>query len=345
MTLGTFPKDYFILDSQKLLDQYATLTKDIKEAYALGDSIGLAQEKEFDHIFILGMGGSAISGDFLKMYLNEIGCSLPVSVIRDYTIPSTMTKNSLVFAVSYSGNTEETLTAYKRASRITKHTIALASGGKLEEITATTRQPFLAVPKGYQPRTAALSYLFFPMIKILERLHIIDDQKHNIYSLVNNIVKPDFKKIAINISEKLVGKIPLVYASQKYFPLAYRCKTQINENAKVHAFANMYSEMNHNELCAFSQSQENFHVLVFVFDDDQRRIKKRMDIVKDLTQKAGGSTTEIKLSGQDVLTKMFSGILIGDLTAYYLALRLERDPSPVKTIEKLKKDLGSYISN
>jgi glucose/mannose-6-phosphate isomerase len=339
-----FPKNYAHVDSQHLIEQYAQLTADIKDSYALGDTIGLKPLKEpIDHIFIIGMGGSAISGDLLRLYLESMKYKIPITTVRDYSIPPYMTKNSLVFAISYSGNTEEVLSAYRQAMRITDNIIAISSGGKLEEITSMNRKPFLPIPKGYQPRTAAITYLFFPLIKILERFGEIPKQDSTILKLATDLSKPDFKKIAISISAKLYKKIPLVYASAKYYPLAYRLKTQLNENAKTHAFSGSYSEINHNEIVALEQSQELYHVITYVFDDDHRRIKKRMSLIKELNQKANGGTTEIKLSGPNQLTKMFSGIVIGDLTSYYLALRYGRDPSPVKLIEDLKKKLGSYI--
>ncbi len=346
MTDKGFPQNFMHYDSEKLLEQYNELTANVKSAYKLGDTVGLPTLKEdIDHIFILGMGGSAISGDLLKMFLESQDFPIPITVIRDYDIPPYMTKDSLVFAISYSGNTEETLNAYRRSLRKTENIIAIGTGGKLEETANLNRRSFLPVPKGYQPRTAAISFLFFPLIKILERLDQIKKQEHIIASFVGDIVKPDFKRLAISISAKLFEKTPIIYASGKYYPLAYRLKTQINENVKTHAFANKYSEINHNEILALERSQEQYHVIAFQFDDDHRRIKKRMEFVKEINQKAGGSTTEIKLSGPNMLTKMFSGLLIGDLTAYYLALRYGRDPSPVPTIEKLKEKMGPYISN
>ncbi|MEA3399189.1 MAG: bifunctional phosphoglucose/phosphomannose isomerase [Patescibacteria group bacterium] len=346
MTDNNFPKNFMHYDSQKLLEEYNELTANIKSAYKLGDTVGLPSLKEdIDHVFVIGMGGSAISGDLLKLFLESEGYSKPVSVIRDYKVPLYMTKNSLVFVISYSGNTEETLNAYRRTLRKTDNVIAIGTGGKLEETANLNRRSFLPVPKGHQPRTAALSFLFFPLIKILERLDEIEKQEHKIAKFVNDIVKPDFKRLAISISAKLFEKTPIIYASSKYYPLAYRLKTQINENAKTHAFANQYSEINHNEILALERSQEEYHVITFQFDDDHRRIIKRMGFIKEMNQKAEGSTTEIKLSGPNILTKMFSGLIIGDLSSYYLALRYGRDPSPVPTITKLKEKMGSYISN
>ncbi|MBN1175773.1 bifunctional phosphoglucose/phosphomannose isomerase [Candidatus Woesearchaeota archaeon] len=342
--LNQFPEDYFQYDKANLLEQYSKVGADIKSAYLLGDDVELFDIQTVDKIFFLGMGGSAISSEFARMLLNHLGSKIPVFSVKDYNIPSTMTENSLVFAVSYSGNTEETLSAFKEAQRITRKCVGLASGGRLEELFTFNRLPFIKVPKGYQPRTAAISYLFFPILRILERLGIIPTQQASVQELVKGIVKPDFKTYSINISEKLFGTIPIIYASDKYYPVAYRFKSEINENAKIHAFSHSYSEFNHNEILGYTRLEsEKYHIVTFHFDDDHRRIHKRMELVKDLTNKAGVETTEIKLTGTDFLTKVFTAILIGDLSAYYLALRYKTDPSPVEIIENLKKNLGTPV--
>lgn len=339
-----FPEDYFQYDKANLLEQYSKIGADIKSSYLLGDEVELFNLQTVDGIYFLGMGGSAISSEFIRMILNNIGVKIPVFSVKDYTIPSTLTEKSLVIAISYSGNTEETLMAFKEAQRITKNCIGLSSGGRLEELFSFNRLPYIKVPKGYQPRTAAISYLFFPILRILERLRIIPTQQASVQELVKGIVKPDFKNYSINISEKIHNTIPIIYASEKYFPIAYRFKSEINENAKVHAFCHSYSEFNHNEILGYENLQsEKYHIITFHFDDDHRRIHKRMELVKELTNKAGVETTEIKLSGTDFLTKIFTALLIGDLSAYYLALRYEVDPSPVKTIEELKKNLGNPV--
>ena len=339
-----FPEDYMHLDSQDLLKQYSMLAQDIKAAYELGGTIDLPQKREeFDRIFFLGMGGSSISGAIIKMHLEQMGITIPIFIVEDYTMPPTLTSSSLVFAISYSGNTEETVSAYRQAIRITNTVIAIEDGGKLEEVCNVNRRAYLDVPKNYQPRTAALSYLLFPILHMLERYGIIPPQSGDVEHLIKSIQKPDFKSIAVNLSEKLKYCVPIVYASDKYYPVAYRFKCEINEHAKVHAFSNKYSEFNHNEICGYNNLQATYHIVTFRFDDDHRRVLKRMDIVKDLTKKAGVSTTEIKLSGDHFLTRVFSAILIGDYTAFYLALRYNTDPSPVTIIEDLKDKMGPMI--
>lgn len=340
----TFPDDYVHFDENHLISDYGHLSQDIKKSYELGGQGELPQAKNpIDHIFFLGMGGSSISGAFVKAYLEELGIPIPVTIVRGYDIPPTMTADSLVFAVSYSGNTEETVSAYRQASRVTQLIVAIEDGGKLEEITKLNRKFFLEVPKGFQPRTAALSYLFIPILRILERFELLPPQKEHIKLLLDNLSKHDFKKVAIGLSEKLFNKIPLIYASQKYFPVAYRFKTQVNEHAKVHAFAGEYSEIDHNEIVGYTNLLAEYHIVTFHFDDDHRRIQKRMEITKDITNKAGVATTEVKISGDHFLTKIYSAILIGDLSAYYLALRYKTDPSPVVLIDQLKEKMGPFI--
>lgn len=339
-----FPHDYEQFDKSDLKKQYTSLFEDIKHAYQLGDGLTLPQQQTtFDHIIILGMGGSSISGAFLETYFQATGNKTPIHTVQSYDIPSYATENTLFIGISYSGNTEETVSAYRQALKVSKHCYAITTGGKLEEVCQIGRHPYLKIPKGYQPRTAALSYLFFPVVRILERLNSIAPQAETISRMLKSIQKTDFASIGMQLSEKIMYSIPLMYASEKYWPVAYRMKTQINEHAKLHAFWHRYSELNHNELCGYTNVLATYHVVAFRFDDDHRRVQKRMDITKDLCKKAGVSTTEIKLSGESYLTKLFSAVLIGDYTAYYLALRYKTDPSPVNLIEDFKKDLGPFI--
>ncbi len=342
--LVQFPEDYMHFDKEQLLSDYDHLNDDIKKSFEMGELGDIPQTKQpIDHIFFLGMGGSSISGQFIKMYMEHLGIPIPITIVRDYDIPATMTTESLVFAISYSGNTEETVNAYRQANRITKRIIAIEDGGKLEEITKLNRNFFLKIPKGFQPRTAAISYLFFPILKILERYEIMPPQRDDINQLIENLSKHDFKKSAIAISEKLMHTVPIIYAAEKYFPIAYRFKTQINEHAKTHAFANAYSEFNHNEIVGYTNLNAEYHIITFKFDDNHRRIQKRMDLCKDITNKAGVPTTEIKISGSHFLTKLYSAIIIGDLTAFYLALRNKINPSPVVFIDQLKEKMGPFI--
>ena len=339
-----FPNDYYQYDKAGYLSQYDKVPGDIRASYDLTKDIDLPElGKEVDHVFFLGLGGSAISGDIIRVYFNYLKVNVPITVVRDYDIPHTMTDKSLVFAISYSGNTEETISMYRQALRVTKKVVAVSSGGKLEEIAKVNRNHHVLIPKGYQPRTAAITFLFFPFVRMLKRYNVLPHQEADVERIIRGVAKPDFKSIAIDISEKLFNKIPIIYASGKFYPLAYRFKTQINENAKVHAFSHSYSEFNHNEILGYENLLARHHVVTFRFEEDHRRIKKRMDIIKGLLQEKDIQTTEIKLTGDHFFTKIYSTIMLGDLIAYYLALRYKVDPSPVDTIESMKEQLGPFI--
>ncbi|MGM5480624.1 MAG: bifunctional phosphoglucose/phosphomannose isomerase [Nanobdellota archaeon] len=341
---SSFPQDLLEYDSDNLLSKYSSLHHDIKEAYNIIEQFSLPTDSsQIDSIVVLGMGGSALSGELLRLYLDHLGVSLPVTISRSYDIPSSVSQNSLVFAISYSGNTEETISAYRQALRKSSRCIALSSGGKLEEITSVNRNAHIKIPKGFQPRTASLTYLFFPLLRVLEEYGIIPSQEHQLDQLLNGLSKPDFNALAISISEKLIGKTPFIYTSGYYSPVGYRLKTQFNESAKIHAFSNHFSELNHNEMMGFTKDSLPAHIILFNLDDDNRRIKKRMALTRELLAKEGAETTELKMSGDHFLTKVFSSLIVGDLTAIYLALRYETDPSPVPLIESFKERLGPYI--
>lgn len=339
-----FPEKLKEFDTKGLIDQYNKLYDDIEHAYQAGDGISLPKKiPSFDHIFVLGMGGSSISGAFLQSYLKHLKVTTPLSIVQSYELPPYVTEKSLVIAISYSGNTEETVSTFRQALKISPYCYAFTTGGKLEEVCNIGRHSFVKVPSGYQPRTAALSHLFFSVIRVFERLQILPAQKQIISKMLASLKKTDFSKVGMQLSEKIFHTIPIIYASDKYWPVAYRAKTQINEHAKVHAFWHKYPELNHNELNGYENVLATYHVVAFQFDDDHRRVIKRMSITKEIAKRAGVSTTEIKLSGESFLTKLLSAVLIGDYMAYYTALRYETDPTPVNIIENFKKDLGPFI--
>ncbi len=337
-----FPRDYYEFDVAHLKRQYDTLYNDMVQAYELANDVPV-KEADFDAIFVLGLGGSSISGAFLQTYFRHLNNNIPVHLVQDYDLPPYVTGRSLVIAISYSGNTEETVNAYRQAVKITQHTYAFSTGGKIEEVANIGRYAFIKVPKGYQPRTAAISYLFFPVLRLLERLNILPSHREQLQRTIQSLKKTSFEDIGIQLSEKLMYTTPLFYASDKYWPVAYRAKTQINEHAKIHSFWHKFPELNHNELCGYTKTEGNYHIVTFRFDDDHRRVQKRMDITKEVAKKVGVNTTEVKLTGDSYLTKLLSAVLIGDFSAYYLALRYQQDPSPVVVIEDFKKELGPFI--
>jgi len=334
-----FPEDYIArFDTQEFRKLILDIKEKIKTGYHLSDKVTF--DKEIDKVIVCGMGGSAIAGLLLKDYLHELDLSLHVN--QDYHLPSFANKKTLVIASSYSGNTEEVLSAYKHAQRKSCPTVCLTSGGTLQKLAKNYRTPVVSLPKGIPPRET-MTQEFFALLKILEHTGIVESRENEVKKVIKEIKPGAVEKSAVGLSEKLVGKIPIIYASNKFGSVAYRWKTQMNENAKVHAFCNEFSELNHNEILGFENKFADFHVIILKFETDFYRNKKRMSITKKLIEERGTHVTEIEIKGKDILTAMFNSILLGDLTSYYLTLRYALNPFPVKIIEELKKDLGTFI--
>lgn len=308
----------------------------IMDAYELPGNLKV-DHKEIDKIITCGMGGSGIPGDILKVYMNQVSRT-PVFVNKTYKLPNYADKKTLVICISYSGNTEETVEAFRDAMRKSCEIVVISSGGKLKDLANKHKKLFVQVPQNHQPR-AMVPYLFFSMLRVIVNYNIAKDVKKEVESLSSFLKNKLFQEKGQHFAENLVGKVPLIYASDDFYPVAMRFKTQINENAKVHAFFNTFSEMNHNEIVGYTDTYTDYHAVIFESEADHPRIKKRYTICKNLIKKKGVPVTQMKFTGKSFLKQMFTAIYIGDWTSYYLALYNKVDPSPVDIIENLKKQL------
>ncbi|MAG38548.1 bifunctional phosphoglucose/phosphomannose isomerase [Candidatus Woesearchaeota archaeon] len=333
-----FPEGFYKYDKEDMNSLIKGFSNQIIQAYKLGTNINF--EGDIKKVIITGMGGSAIAGDLLKTYLQD--SKTPIIINREYDLPKDADKKTLVIVSSYSGNTEETISAYKDALRKFCKIVSVTSGGKIYRMSVTNRTNIVKIPRGIQPRVA-LAYSFFPMLKIMENLRITNNKKKEVEHLSKSLDKKIFQETGIKLSEKLIEKVPLIYSSKTFASVAYRWKTQFNENSKIMAFNNQLSELNHNELAGITNLQANFHCIILKSDLDTHRIVKRMQITKKHLRKRNIDVTEISIKGDTLLTKLFSTIHIGDWTTYFLALRYMTNPTPVNEIETFKKELGSFI--
>jgi glucose/mannose-6-phosphate isomerase len=318
------------LDSQNILQVIRDFPKQCREALNLPQGISVSED--VSNIIVTGMGGSAMGGDLLKIYMKNT--NIPVYVNRDYKVPNFVNENSLVFAVSYSGNTEETLSAFNDAKEKNAKIIGITSGGKL----ADECEKVVKIPSGLQPR-AALGYLFFPMLGILHNTNLVRVKNDELNEMIGILKQTDkFNDIGEELSKKLKDKIPIIYASEALGSIAMRWKTQINENAKMPAFYNVFSEMNHNEIAGYKGMDRKFAVVMIRDKHDNERIKKRMDVCKEIME-VYADVEEIHTEGESLLARMFSAIYLGDFVSYYLAMWNRSDPGPVEIIEDMKKKL------
>jgi glucose/mannose-6-phosphate isomerase len=314
------------------------LPEHMAEAKALGDDVDVS---DVDNVVISGMGGSAIAGNILQAYVSERAPGLDVRVSRGYDLPAMVNKRTLVLAVSYSGNTEESLSSFRAAIRKGAKIAVITSGGKLKKQAEELNKPLVVIPQGIQPR-AALPFVLVPILNILSNSGLIPDPTKEIESTISSLkaASEKYKEKAMALAEKLIGKVPIVYSSERISGVSFRWKTQFNENSKIHAFSHVFSELNHNELAGYTKLNANYYVIMLEDEADNRRIKERIRLTKEIIGAKGVPSIQVVIRGEQTLTRLMSSVHIGDLTSVYLAKLTGIDPEPVDIIEEFKARLN-----
>ncbi|OGZ61371.1 MAG: hypothetical protein A3F94_02285 [Candidatus Spechtbacteria bacterium RIFCSPLOWO2_12_FULL_38_22] len=272
------------------------------------------------------MGGSALPG----LLLESLMASEKITVHRDYELPQNITKNTFVVVMSYSGNTEEAISAYKTAKKQNLPLAAVASGGELEKLTQKDKTAYIKVPSEIQPRIA-LGYQFMALVELTKA-----PKPQNI-----NIDAKKIEQDAKLLAKKINTSIPLFYASTQNKALAYIAKIQTNETAKRHAFYNIFPELNHNELEAWNMEHEAWNMEQFVIimlkdKSDDKRIVRKMNLTAKLIEKKGYHVKVVDVSNVNWYNKVIHSVLFTNWLSYYLAIDAGIDPKPVNLIEEFK---------
>lgn len=307
---------------------------------ALAEQISLEGLAGFARIVVLGMGGSGIAGALL-------GSFVPVEVVavRGYALPPWVGDESLVVAVSYSGDTEETLAAFAEARTRTRRLLAVTSGGALGRLCGEHGVPRVEVPAGYQPR-AALGYLLFPLLGLGRRMGLVsglEEALRVVDGMARELAPGEGENEAQRLAQALYGRVPLVYGSGATAPAAFRWKTQVNENAKQPAFWAELPELCHNEVVGYDLSSRVLPQGTVVFlrsGGDHPRVGRRIEILQELLAKRGLAWVEVGGRGDGVLAQVLSLLYLGDWTSFYLALLNGVDPTPVEIIREMKDRLA-----
>lgn len=339
-------------DPGKMLEALWNLPEQCEKALEIGRKMNMpAEYRTAANIVVTGLGGSAIGGDFLRVFAGS-RLSIPVIVNRDYNLPKFVDEKTLLFAVSYSGNTEETLSAYSQAHEKGAKIIALTNGGKLRQRAEKDGYPVIVVPAGISPR-AATGYLLIPTLAVLEKLGLLGDLSKEIDEVITVIKNareklnpevPVSKNPAKQLAQKLFNKLPVIWAAGGNTEVvATRWKGQINENSKAPAYWNVFPELNHNEIVGFEEPAgmlQNLEVVILRDIEDHPRVKQRMDISTDIIKNIVSGISEIWSEGEGQLARMFSLTYTGDFVSVYLAVLYGIDPTPVKNIDYLKNKLA-----
>ena len=334
------------IDKSNMFGIVSRLPENIEETIEI--SIPRVPDFVPKNIIITGMGGSAISGDIVLSWLFD-KINVPIIVNRGYELPKFANSNTLVIPISYSGNTEETLSCFNDALNKKCKILAITSNGKLKNLCIEKEIHHIIVPSGIATR-AALPYLLFTLITVLQKLNLIS-AKEEIIDTISTLkdlrtkIIPEVK-IKNNIPKKIAISIkdtyPVIYGHSYYSPIAKRWRTQLNENAKVLASDYEFVETNHNDIVGWNPgSIVNDFSVIFLRDNDERiEIKKRIDLVETLVfEKNAINIFEVFGYGNSKLAKMMTLLYLGDFVSLYLAVLNNVDPTPVKIIEELKKEL------
>ncbi|MFH1736513.1 MAG: bifunctional phosphoglucose/phosphomannose isomerase [Actinomycetota bacterium] len=323
---------------------------ELAKATDLCDLADVANAGRINAVLVLGMGGSGIAGDVAKAVL-EADLSVPLLVNKGYELPAFVDSGTLVVAVSYSGETEETLTAFEKAVEAGTQAAVITSGGQLAAKAKKLNAPVFMIPAGLQPR-AAIAYLVLPLITLMRRIGLAKrntEDREELITLAEDLVnqyrgaRPASENPAKKLAADLYGKIPVIYGSDGITSVAaLRWKCQFNENSKSPAFWNVFPELNHNETVGWQELVDisrQFHLVVLRDTGENARVAKRIELTLPLIAGNLGGISEVKSSGESLLMRLFSLIILGDFVSVYLAILYGVDPTPVERIRLLKDKL------
>jgi len=300
-------------------------------------------------IIVAGMGGSAIAGELVRDWARD-KVLIPMEVCRNYKLPAYADEGTLTFIISYSGETEETLSCLLDAIKRRCMIFCISSNGVLLKIASGLKIQTIRIPSGIPPR-AALPYMLMPIPVMLEKFGLVPNLHEEVseaISVLEHVCSKNSPKIPIkenpskDLAAKINGKIPVVYGFGFYSSVAQRFKQQFNENSKIPAFWNSFPELNHNEIVGWEKAKsitEVFSVVLLRDRDEPIEVKSHIEAAKEILIDKGVDVHEVWCMGRGRLAKMLSTILIGDFTSVYLAILRRMDPTPVETISKIKEAL------
>lgn len=308
------------------------------------------QGEKFESILVAGMGGSAVGGLLLRDWLSDT-LEIPITVNRGYHLPAWVDEKTLIYTVSYSGNTEETLSQYNEALEIGCAVVCFCSGGALEEKAMKNQQVLVRFPKGQQPR-AAIPYQFYNLAGFTRRIGLISDAK---WLEVDESIKtvsghcqemnpkiPCAENGAKKLAESIKGYVPFIYGPELFNSVAYRYSTQFNENSKSPAATNFYPEAFHNSIMAREGTKEVLTKIcaVIIYDPKgDKRLNKKIETSVKLMEETFGKTIRVQARGDSNLARIMSTLIQGDYASAYLGILYGLDPSTTESIRILKASM------
>ncbi len=350
------PLSFNKLDSEDMLSHLHKMPELCQQAWQRSMEFNLPSGySEAEKVVVFGMGGSAIGGDLVSSLVTP-DARLPVIVHRDYDLPAFVDEHTLVIASSYSGMTEETLSAVEQSLKTKSRKLAITTGGKLKVMAEENGIPVFILDYKCPPR-AALPLSFLPILGFMQKLGFIRDKSADVAEMVETLNQisrkmnentPLSRNPAKQLAQKLYGRLAVIYGAGITAQVAHRWKTQLNENSKAWAFHEVFPELNHNAVVGYqfpAGIAKETMVVLLRSPLLSQRTRLRYEVTCHLLERAGVAYQVLDGEGTSPLSQMMSLVLFGDYVSYYLALLYGIDPTPVKVIDYLKGQLAQGRGN
>ena len=340
------------LDQSDMKGAIASFSEQIRRSFSIMKDWSSKHEYlDIQKIIILGMGGSAIGGDVARV-IAQNACTVPIIVNRSYNIPEWVDSHTLVLASSYSGGTEETLSAFAKCREQNCPIIVLSTGGKISNNADEYGLDKITIPAGFQPRSA-LGFSFALILLLLNRLKFVHDE---IITLVKNSIEPlellsnaleKDNNTSLAIAEQIHATCPIIYGSEDLtWVAALRFRGQLAENAKMLSFHHHFPEQNHNEIEGWTVNPDimnRFSIIWMKDEEDHSGTQMRMNIVSSFLESCAGTQITITQQGVNRVERLLKLIHFTDWISYYTALLNNVDPTPVHRIQELKSKIEKSI--
>jgi glucose/mannose-6-phosphate isomerase len=337
-------------DSLGMADAVFGLPEQLEAALGLELPLeSLPAHEDVEQVVVVGMGGSGLAGDVLLAVAGPF-MSVPATVVKSYELPDFVGRGTLVFAVSHSGQTEETVEAAGEALAAGAWLVAVTEGGSLATLAEDAGAPVVRVPPGIPQPRAAIGALSVPPLVVLERLGLFPGATRWVELAINQLrrrrqelAEPD--SIAALAARRIGRTIPLVHGAQALgHAAALRFKTQVNENAKAPAFFAVQPELCHNEVAGFGQhgdvTRQLFTLVQLRHDAEHPQVQRRFALVSELLAEVVSGVVELWAEGEGDLAQLFDLFMLADVVSLHLAANEGVDPGPVPVLGELKARLA-----
>jgi glucose/mannose-6-phosphate isomerase len=342
-----------VLDTQGMWDAAAQLPEQVAAAARrTGDIAGLPRRDAISHVVVLGMGGSGIAGDVFEATAGP-DLEVPVSVVKSYCPPGFVGPASLVFAVSFSGDTEETVEAASAAVSRGATVVAVTSGGELAKLAEGWGAPVVPVPDSIPQPRAAVGAMAVPLLSVSEGVGLLTGARQMIDQAVAQLQRRRDQLVgpaspAAALARRIGRTIPLVYGGAGVGAVAaWRWKADVNENAKAPAFAASQPELCHNEIAGWGQHGDITRQLLTLVnlrhDGEHPRVARRFGLVDDIVREVVAGIEEVRAEGEGRLAQLLDLVIFGDFVSLHLAAQEGLDPGPVPALSEIKSRLTGPV--